>query len=224
MASDEEAFPNSIRRFQRAFTADNPAPPLLLILKKHPTYLAVCDLAYCYVEAVRSNPYCAKTLASALASMIHSPDVPSFKEEDTGREETLSELLNFRLADTHFKSSDNEDIDKAQEYGPKNIYLLHSLLSGFSFKYNFTSTSDMFSSIERGLKAKCGSKESEVLVVGTCIQLLLHGFTLTTDRAGSYRRKSGEIAEELKAHKMAETVKDSRAIEVLEVHNLFLCP
>ena len=216
MASDEEAFPNSIRRFQRAFTAHNPVPPLLLILKKHPIYLAITDLINCYVEAVRSNPYRAKTLASALATMIHSPDAPSFKE-DNCREQTLTELLNFQLAYTHFR----EVFDMAQEYGPENLYLLHSLLSGFSLKYNLTSTSNMFSSIKSGLQATCGSKESEVLVVGTCIQLLIHGFTLTTDWAGSYRRDPGEVAEELKAHRTAETVKDPRAIEVLEVHNLF---
>jgi hypothetical protein len=207
--SEDEAFPNAKHLFQQAFAAQDPAPPLLHLLKEHPTYLALCDLVFYYAEAVQNDPYCGKTLASALASIIHSPDAPSFGQD------TFFGLLSRRLAWTHFKSC---DLLVAQEYGPKNIYILHSLLSGFSLKYNLTASPEMHGAIEDGLKARCGSKESEVLVVGTCIQLLLHGFRLTTDRAGTYQREPGKIAKQLKAHKTAETVKDPHAIEVLEVH------
>lgn len=62
------------------------------------------------------------------------------------------------------------------------------------------------------MKAPLGSKESEVLVVGTCIQLLLH--------ASGTDEKPRKVAKKLKAHETAETVEDPHAIELLEVHNL----
>ena len=146
------------------------------------------DLVFYYVEAVQSDPYCAKTLV--LATMIH-PDPSVLRTRHT-----LWTSLSL-VGGTHFRSY---DVDRAQGYCPKNIYLLHSLLSGFSLKYNLTASSEMYGSIEDGLKATCGLKESEVLVVGTCIQLLLHGFRLTTNLAGNYQRKQGKITKKLKAH------------------------
>jgi len=212
MESDD-AFPNAKHLFQQAFAAQDPAPLLLHVLKEHPTYPALRDLVFYYVEAVHNDPYCGQILASALARMIHSPDAPSFGQE------TFFELLSRELGGTHFKDLYDDDI--AKDYGPKNTYLLDSLLSGFSLKYKLTASPEMYGSIEDGLKAPRGSKESEVLVVGTCMQLLLHGFGLTTDLAGAYKWQPGKVAEKLKAHKAAETVKDLHAIEVLEVHNLF---
>lgn len=214
MESDE-AFPNAEHLFQQAFAAQDPAPLLLHILtsKVHPTYLALRDLVFHYVKAVGNDPYNAQRLASALARIIHSPDAPFFGQD------SISGLLSRELADTHFKVI----YDKAKVYGPKNPYLLDSLLSGFSFKYNLTSSPDMHGHIEDGLNAPRGSKDSksELLVVGTCIQLLIHGSVLTTELAGSYQRRPEKVAEKLKSHKTAKTVKDPLAIEVLEVHNLF---
>ena len=95
---------------------------------------------------------------------------PSFGQD------TFFGLLSREFVGTHFKSY---DFLIAQKYGPKNIYLLYSLLSGFSLKYNLTASPEMHLSVEYGLKAMCGLKESKVLVVRTCIQLLLDGFRLT---------------------------------------------
>ena len=211
ITESDEAFPNAEHIFKQAFAAQDPAPLLLHILKEHPTYPAIYDLVFHYTEAVNNDPYCGHTLASALARIIHSPDAPSFGQA------TLFELLSRELAGTHFKSY-YDDTSTAEVYGPKNPYLLDSLLSGFSFKYNLTSSPEMHGAIEDGLEARCGSKESELLVVGTCIQLLLHGYMLTTESAGSYRRQPEKVARKLKAQKTAETVKDPHAIEVLEVH------
>ena len=61
----------------------------------------------------------------------------------------------------------------------------------------------------------------EVLVVGACIQLLLHGSVLTTETAGTYRRSAEVVAKNLKDQKVAGTVKDPHAIQVLEVSKLF---
>ena len=104
-------------------------------------------------------------------------------------------------------------------YGPRNTYLLDSLLSGFSFKYELTSSAEMYGCLEEGFEAPHGS-ESELLVVGTCIQLLLHGSRITRD--GFYQWQAGYIAKKLKAHKIAETVKHLHANEVLEVLILFI--
>ena len=209
MESDE-AFPNAEHLFQQAFVAQDPAPLLLNILKEHPTYLALRDLVFYYVEAVENDPYKAQTLASALAKIIHSPDAPSIGDD------SLIGLLSRELADTHFKVIYDKDVAKV--YGPKNPYLLDSLLSGFALKYNLSSSSAMLAPIDNGLKAPRGSSESELLVVGTCIQLLIHGSGLTPELAGpNYHQRPEKVAKELKAHKAAETVKDHHAIEVLEV-------
>jgi len=212
MESDE-AFPNAEHLFQQAFAAQDPAPLLLHILKMHPnpTYLTLRDLVFHYVKAVKIDPYNAQPLASALARIIRSPDAPSFGQD------TLSGLLSRELAYTHFKVI--YDKDKAKVYGPKNPYLLDSLLSGFSFKYKLSSSPDMHGPLEYGMGAprRSGDSKSGLLVVGTCIQLLIHGSVLTTESAGSYRRRPEKVAEKLKAHKTAKTVKDPHAIEVLEL-------
>lgn len=208
---DSDAFPNAEQIFQQAFAAQDPVPILLDILKEHPTSLTLHDLVLHYVEAVENNPYNAQTLASALAKMIHSPDAPSIDQQSP------IGLLSRELAYIHFKVIYDEDIAKV--YGPKNPYLLDSLLSGYSSKYNLSSSSGMIAPIGNGLDAPRGSKDSELLVVGTCIQLLIHGSRLTAESTGPYYRQRPEkVAKRLNAHKEAETVKDLHAIEVLEVH------
>jgi hypothetical protein len=117
------------------------------------------------------------------------------------------------LAGEHFKVFDIKDT----VYGPKNGYLLESLLSGFSFKYNLCASSEMNGCLGFGLKAPCGSKKSdrEKFVVGACIQLLLHG-------SGTwFAQEPKKVVKKLKAHRKAGIVKDPHAIEVLEVLNFF---
>ena len=206
----DEAFPNAERLLQQAFAAEDPAPLLLQLLKEYPIYPAVRDLVVFYTEAVEDDPYRGQSLASALARVANSPDAPTIGTV------TLSSLINRELADQHFKviySGDSE----VKEYGPKNTYLLDSLLSGLSLKHRLTSTSDMYAAIFSGLDAWPGSNKSEVLVVGACIQLLLHGSEVVTEVAGSYRRSAEAVALGLKAQKAAGTVTDPHAIQVLEV-------
>ena len=212
----DEAFPNAKHIFKQAFSAQNPAPLLLQIIKDHPTYPALYDLVFYYTQAVENDPYRAKSLASALARVSNSPDAPSIGDD------TIRVVLIYELARHHFKILYNTSSNAGRVYGPKNHHLIHSLLSGFSFKYNLTSSPDMRRSMEDGWNAPLSLKESELLVVGTCIQLLIHGYTTTTKSAGTYQRQPEMVAKKLKAHRMAGTVKDPHAIEVLEVHYFFL--
>ena len=210
--SEEEAFPNSYHLFQQAFAAAEPVPHLLQLLKQYPTYLAVRDLVVSYTEVVEEDPSLGQSLASTLARVRDSCDAPTFEME------TLSSYINSVLADQHFKViyGDNE----VKEYGPKNTYLLDSLLSGLSLKHGLTSTADQFAAIDHGLDAPHSSDKSEILVVGACIQLLLHGSVIVTEFAGSYRKEAKVVAKNLKAQGVAGTVKDSHAIQVLEVCDL----
>ena len=209
---EEEAFPNSDHLYQQAFAAVDPVLPLLQLLQQHPTYLAVRDLVISYIEAVEEDPFRGQSLAATLVRLCNSSDAPTFAPD------TLSSYINRELADQHFKVlyGDNE----VKEYGPKNTYLLDSLLSGLSLKHRLTATSDQFAAIDTGLDAPHSSKESEVLVVGTCIQLLLHGSVIVTEFAGSYRKKAEAVATKLKAQQVAGTVKDPHAIQVLKVCDL----
>ena len=210
--SEAEAFPNSGHLFQQAFATADPVTHLLQLLKQYPTYLAVYDLVVSYTEAVEEDPSRGQSLASALARVRDSPDAPNFGTE------TLSSYINFVLADQHFKvlHGDNE----VKVYGPKNTYLLDSLLSGLSLKHGLTATSDQYAAIDHGLDAPHDSDKSEVLVVGACIQLLLHGSVIVTEFAGSYRKEAKVVAKKLKAQEVAGTVKDPHAIQVLKVYDL----
>jgi hypothetical protein len=204
-----EAFPNSELLFQQSFTSTDPVPLLLQQLIQHPTHLAVRDLVVSYTEAVEEDPSRGQSLASALARLTKADDAPTFGTE------TLSSLINRELADQHFKVFYGNS--EVKEYGPKNTYLLDSLLSGLSLKYGLTSTSDQYAAIDNGLDPPHGSEKLMVLVVGACIQLLLHGSEIVTEAAGSYKKQAGEVAEKLKGQKAAGNVKDPHAIHVLEL-------
>ncbi|KAF8968311.1 hypothetical protein BDZ97DRAFT_1916152 [Flammula alnicola] len=210
----DEAFPNAEQLFQQAFAAADPVPLLLQLLKQHPTYPAVRELVIDYTEAVEEDPSRGQSLASALARLGDSPDAPTFGME------TLSSLIDRELADQHFKFFYGNSVygnSEVKEYGPKNTYLLDSLLSGLSLKHGLTSTSDQYAAIDEGLDAPHGLDNSEVLVVGACIQLLLHGSETVTETAGTYRKPAEVIALKLKAQEVAGTVKDPHAIQVLEL-------
>jgi len=84
-----------------------------------------------------------------------------------------------------------------------------------------TSSPDMYGAIKHGLDARPGSDDAQELVVGTCIQLLLHGSEIITEKVGSYRKTAQQVASKLKAQKAMGTVKDPHAIELLEVYHLF---
>lgn len=213
--SDDEASPNVEHLLQQAFAETDPAPPLLQVLKEHPTYDDIDDLLVkYYAEAVEENPSRGQALASALARVGNSPEAPTIGPDP------LSVLINGALARNHHFNADFEEI---KDYGPKNKFLFHSLLSGLSLKHRLTQTSDMYAAIKKGLdphgsdQSLFNSQDPEVLVVGACIQLLLHGSVLTTETAGTYRRSAEVVAKNLKDQKVAGTVKDPHAIQVLEL-------
>jgi len=209
---EEEAFPNSDHLFQQAFSAVDPVPRLLQLLKQYPTYLAVRDLVVSYTVAVEEDPSRGQFLASTLARLRDSSDAPSFGTE------TLSSYIDSVLADHHFKVIHGDS--EVKEYGPKNTYLLDAFLSGLSLKHGLTSTPDQYAAIDHGLDAPHGSDKSEILVVGACIQLLLHGSEIVTEFAGSYRKEAKAVVKKLKDQEVAGTVRDPHAIQLLEVCDL----
>jgi hypothetical protein len=184
--------------------------------KEHESYQVVYELVLTYVEEVEEMPSCGHRLASSisrLASMYDSPDAPSFGPK------SLEYVIHEVLADDHFKP--DYGACKIKGYSPNNTYLLYSLLSGLSFKYGLTATPDMHAAIIEGLDARPNSDDAQVLVVGTCVQLLLHGSEVVTEKFGTYRRTAQHVASKLKAQKAMGTVKDPHGLELLEVYNLF---
>jgi len=204
--SDDEASPNVEHLLQQAFAEADPAPSLLQVVKEHPSYEDIeFPLVKYYVEAVEENPSRGQALASALARL-----------------DALSADINGELdRAVHF----NADFDnEVKDYGPKNKFLFHSLLSGLSLKHRLTQNSVMYAAIEKGLdpigsdQPLLNSQDPEVLVVGACIQLLLHGSVITTETAGPrYRRSAEVVAKNLNDQKVAGVVKDTHAIQVLEL-------
>jgi len=209
MSESADAFPNSDQLFQQAFADPDPVPALLKLLNEHPIYKSVRDLVFVYFDEIERNPSRGQALASSLVRLGKSPDAPTYNSS------TLSEALWVELRDAHFKLPRDEEVT---EYGPKNTYLLDSLLSGLSLQHNLASGGDQLASIDDGLDApKNGSEESEVLVVGACIQLLMSGSTLLAEDVGTYRKTAEEVAKKLKDQKAGGVVKDPHAIKVLEV-------
>ena len=218
--SDDEASPNVELLVQQAFAEADPAPSLLKVAKEHPNYESndqdrnlIIILIECYLEAVEKNPTRGQVLASALVKL---DTLLAAGEISSGLEWRSPFAIDFEK--------------EAKDYGPKNTFLLHSLLSGLSLKYRLFHNSDMYAAIEKGLDPSYGmnrwhpynSVDPQVLVLGACIQLLLDGSAITTKRAGPHYGRSAEVvAKSLKDQKAAGIVKDPHAIQVLEVSKLF---
>lgn len=79
----------------------------------------------------------------------------------------------------------------------------------------------MYAFIDAGLDARPGSDDAQALVVGACIQLLLHGSEVVTEKLGTYRKTAEKVASKLKDQKARGTVTDPHAIELLEVCDSF---
>ncbi|TFK26162.1 hypothetical protein FA15DRAFT_693275 [Coprinopsis marcescibilis] len=205
-----EAFANAEELFNQAFSAEDPLPRLIELLKEHPTHLALRDLVVAYTEAVEADPARGQRLASALSKLGHSPDAPAISTTDT-----LDALLNRELADYHFKWAGFGE--GPHTWGPENQYLLESNLSGLSLKNRLTSTSDMLAAVDAGLNATPGTSHVQEVVVGTCIQLLLAGSVFASEDAGTYRKTPADVAAKLKKQKEQGTVKDENATHVLEL-------
>ncbi len=80
----------------------------------------------------------------------------------------------------HFKYYDEDDVHN--EYSPTNTYLLDSLLSGLSPKFELTAATDSYAAILDGLDARRGGYGSG----------FLSGHTITTPSAGPYRKSGRE--------------------------------
>ena len=179
--SDDEASPNVELLFQQAFAEEDPAHSLKKVVNEHPTYEYIeFPLIRCYVEAVEKNPSRGQVFASALTKL------DTFLA-DIGGQLDRTVLFNIDFDEEH------------KDYGPKNGFLFHSLLSGLSLKYGLVGNSIMYATIEKGLDPSPGRNDTlnsinpEVLVVGACIQLLLGGSVIPTERVRPGYRRSAEL-------------------------------
>ncbi|KAF9553302.1 hypothetical protein CPC08DRAFT_754314 [Agrocybe pediades] len=204
--TDSDA-PSVEHLFDQAFTEPNPGPALQKIVDDRPSYTNIeFPLIKAYFDAASTDPSRANILAGALAGL--GPD-------------TLKGAINRELArSVHFVF---RAVPEDTAFGPSNPFLLHSLLSGLSLKYSLTQTSAMYSAIEKGLEPTdvehplLDALNAEVLVVGACIQVLLAGSVLASERAGTYRRTAEVVAENLRDSRDAGRVKDPRAVNVLNL-------
>ncbi|KIM41641.1 hypothetical protein M413DRAFT_27945 [Hebeloma cylindrosporum] len=124
------------------------------------------------------------------------------------------------FASTLVKLRDSPDVPTIIGIHTGLWYCIGSELANFHVKVHYGDqevTRNMRAAINDGLDAPHGSQESEVLVVGACIQLLLDGSKIATERAGTYRKDPKVVAQKLKAHKIAGTVKHPHAIQLLEL-------
>jgi hypothetical protein len=208
-----DAFPNAEQLFRDAFALPDPAPELLRLIKAHPTYAAVMDLLVHYTAVVQGNPSRANALALALVAVRDSPDAPVTDAD------ALDELFSRQLADLHSRGFDFLDNPRNHNMGivPTNTFLLTSLLSGLSIKYDLTDSSDQYGTLWEGLDADdSNSSISEVRVIGACIQLLTSG-SIIIRKSEEYIQSADEALTKLKAQKARGTMKDSNALQLLEV-------
>ena len=206
-----DSFPNAEKLFRDAFFLPDPAPMLLELIKAHPTYAAVMDLLEHYTAFVQEHPSRANTLALALVAVRDSSDAPLINGH------TLFDLFYRELADLlslGFYSTDNSHNDN-ENFVPTNTFLLTSLLSGLSIKYNLTDSSDQYGNIWESLNVKHEWSTSEVRVIGACIQLLTSG-SIIIQNSKPYIQSAMEATTKLKAQRFKRTVKDPNALRLLE--------
>ncbi|KAF8973566.1 hypothetical protein BDZ97DRAFT_1751597 [Flammula alnicola] len=206
----DDAFPIAEQIFRDALALPDPAPALLDLIKAHPTYAAVSDLLVSLTDVVEETPSRAEVLSIALVTVRDSPDAPTINGD------TLVALFSRKLADLLSRGFELDD--DAKTFAPTNRYLATSLLSGLAFKYGLTSSPDQYGNITNGLDARPdpSAYNSEVLVVGACIQLLTNGSGIIP-AATSYIKSVDEVVLKLKAQKSAATVKDPNALKLLEL-------
>jgi len=209
----DEAFPNSEQLFHRAFALSSPVPELLALIEAHPTHATVRDLLIYYIDAVEDDPSRANELTSALTALRDFPEAPILHGF------SLAELFSRILADLHSQGLDFNNESKT--FSPTNPYLIASLLSGLSLKYQLTSCADQYGSITDGLYADGNSSSTEVLVIGACIQLLTYGSGILP-RATLHIQSANEVEARLKAQKSMNTVINPNALRLLEVCKLFI--
>ncbi|KIM34616.1 hypothetical protein M413DRAFT_33156 [Hebeloma cylindrosporum] len=209
----EDAFPNAEQLFRAAFALRDPAPALLELLKAHPTRPAVMGLLAHYAEIAQENPSRANALTLALVAVRDSTDAPLIYGD------SLAEQFSHELVDIHRCSFDDADNTHQHHKGfdPTDAFLLSSLLSGLSIKYDLADSSDQRGYLWESLEdTDDWQPTSEVRVVGACIQLLTSG-SIIIQSSKPYVQSANEAAAKLKARKSKGVVKDSNALRVLEL-------
>jgi hypothetical protein len=214
-----EAFPNAEQLFCDAFALPDPAPKLLELIKAHPTYAAVMDLLVHYTVVVQENPSRANAFALALVAVRDSLEAPAIDNDST----VLAELISRKLADLHSRGFQSLDDPQNDNKGlvPTNTFLLTSLLSGLSIKYDLTDSSDQYGNIWESVDANDNSSTSEVWVIGACIQLLTSGSKIIK-RSKQYIQSANQAATKLEFQKSKGTIKESNALQLLEVCRLLM--
>ncbi|KAF9528880.1 hypothetical protein CPB83DRAFT_853365 [Crepidotus variabilis] len=209
--SDLEYDPTDLL-FQQAFTAADPVAALLQLLNDDPVHRSPRDVIYAYVDKVDENPYQAQALTSILLKLRQEspPNVPRFSQG-------MTILIHDELVGLFYNHSREPEITT---YGPKNGHLLNALICGLSLQHDLAKGGDELYMLFEALNAPHdGSEESEVLVVGACIQLLMGGHALLPillyKEPGGYRATPEEIAAKLRNQRCC--VKDPRAIKVLDL-------
>ncbi|KAF8186305.1 hypothetical protein BJ912DRAFT_972212 [Pholiota molesta] len=206
MRMPDQSFPDAEAHFCNAFAQPDPAAALLKLLNEHPAYPAVVDLMTYYTSAAEADPWRAHTLAAALAAVRDAPDAPQIGNL------TLLELFNRELAAHHPRGLDAD----TRAFGPANTFLIHSLLSGLSFRHNLTSSADQNAHIAQGLDARADSPAAEVRVTGASIQLLTGGSRIVS-LLNSYIQSPEEVAVKLRKQQAAGVVKNENAAKLLEL-------
>lgn len=168
-----ESFPNAEASFRDAFTQLDPAPKLLELIKVHPTAAAITDLVSIYFELAAEDPTQLSRYAEALA-IIQATETTILDAADPfGNlgERKISLILYTILAEFHSGDLFVQDASII----PSNDYLVASLFSAVSLKYRLTDSPAQVGSIRHGLHYKGGYDTREVLVLGSCLQLLVAG-------------------------------------------------
>ncbi|KAF9473542.1 hypothetical protein BDN70DRAFT_925102 [Pholiota conissans] len=178
------------------------------LIKEHPSYDAVVDCVIAYTFIAEENPERVDALARTLRAVRDSPDAPMIGGDST----TLWEIYREQLRVLHAQGF----AEIPEQIGPTNSFLLTSLLSGISFKYDLLSCSEQYGTILEGLNARPTSPNAEVHVAGACIQLLIAGSHIIP-HSTSYFKSSDDIATKLKAQRDAGTVKNENARRILDL-------
>ena len=184
------------------------------MIKADPTEAAVRELLVSYIEAVEDNPSRAHELASVLVALRDSPDAPTIQGGSS-----LAEAFHDELDSLHSEGSVFDKHNKS--FGPTNTYLINSLLSGVSFKYNLSSSRMQYSNVEDGLNVNFDLSIRQLLLIGACIQLLTNGSKIVPI-GEPFIHSADEVATKLKSQRSAGKIKGLNALKLLDVCRLLI--
>ena len=172
---------------------------------------------------MEANPSRAYALASVLVALRDSPDAPVILCDSPDAviqgDSTLAEAFDNELDDLHSLGSVFDKDNKT--FGPTNTYLINSLLSGLSFKYNLTLSPTQYSYIEDGLNVDNNSPISQLLLIGACIQLLTNGSRIVST-GKPFIRSANEVLNKLIFQQSVGRITDLNALKLLDVCQLLI--